>query len=98
MDINNLNSCIDHEEATILSYMRDPDFAQLMLQDAINEGDIDEIRKIQRRINEAKSRTYWTALIANAEHTAKNSKNIEAVIGVVNKALSILNAAVPASA
>ena len=98
MDINNLNSCIDHEEATILSYMRDPAFADFMLQDAINEGDISEIRKIQRRISEAKSRNYWAALIANAEHTAKNSKNIEAVIQIIHEALGILNAAIPASA
>ena len=51
-----MKSCIDHEEATIRSYMRDPDFANYMLQDAITEGDIDEVQKIQRRINEAKKR------------------------------------------
>ncbi len=98
MHINNLNACIDHEEATIRSYMRDPDFAEFMLQDAINDGDISEIRKIQHRINEAKSRSYWAALIQNAEHTAKNGKNIQDVIQTVKEALDILNSAVPASA
>ena len=98
MNINNLNACIDHEEATIRSYMRDPDFADFMLQDAINEGDISEIRLIQKRINEAKSRSYWAALIQNAENTAKNGKNIETVIQTVKEALNILNAAVSASA
>ena len=98
MDINNLKSCISHEEATIRSYMRDPEFAEFMLQDAINEGDISEIRLIQKRINEAKSRSYWNALIQNAEHTAKNGKNINDVIQTVKEALDILNSAVPASA
>ena len=98
MDVNNLNACISHEEATIRSYIRDPAFAEFMLQDAINDGDISEIRKIQRRIDEAKSRSYWNALIQNAERTAKNGNNIQNVIQTVKKALNILSAAVPASA
>ena len=60
MDINNLKSCVDHEEATIHSYMRDPDFAEYMLQDAIAEGDIKAAQKIQKRINEAKRRSLGT--------------------------------------
>ena len=89
---------IDHEEATIQSYMRDPEFAGYMLQEAINEGDINEARKIQRRINEAKSRSYWEAIVTNAEETAHNSRNLEAVISLVSQALGILKAAVPAGA
>ena len=85
---------IDHEEATIQSYMRDPEFAEYMLQEAINEGDINEARKIQRRINEAKSRNYWAAIITNAEEAAHNSSNLEAIISLVSKALGILKAAV----
>lgn len=89
---------ISHEEAMIKHFAEDPELAQIMLQDAINEGDISEIRLIQKRINEAKSRSYWAALIQNAEHTAKNGKNIKDVIQTLKEALDILNAAVPASA
>ena len=52
---------ITHEEATIQSFMRDPEFAEYMLQDAIAEGDFIEVRKIQRRIDEARARMYEMA-------------------------------------
>lgn len=100
MDVNNLKSCISHEEATIRSYMRDPDFAEFMLQDAINDGDISEIRKIQRRMNEAKSRSahdYWNNIIGHARETAKNGQNIGHVVSLVSQALDILKSAVPAN-
>ena len=100
MDVNNLKSCISHEEATIRSYMRDPDFAEFMLQDAINDGDISEIRKIQRRMNEAKSRSahdYWNNIIGHARETAKNGHNIGHVVSLVSQALDILKSAVPAN-
>ena len=93
-----ITGCISHDEAMIAHFIEDPELAQVMLQDAINEGDISEIRLIQKRINEAKSRSYWNALIQNAENTAKNGKNIQDVIQTVKKALNILSAAVPASA
>ena len=48
---------ITHEEATIQSYMRDPDFAEYMLHSAIAEGGIAEAQKVQRRMLEAWSRT-----------------------------------------
>ena len=47
---------ITHEEATIQSFMRDPEFAEYALNDAIEEGDIDDIRTTWRRIQEAKKR------------------------------------------
>lgn len=93
-----ITGCISHDEAMIAHFIEDPELAQVMLQDAINEGDIIEIRKIQQCIDEAKSRSYWNALIHNAEHTAKNGKNIQDVIQTVKEALNILNAAVSASA
>ena len=93
-----ITGCISHDEAMIAHFIEDPELAQVMLQDAINEGDISEIRLIQKRINEAKSRSYWNALIQNAENTAKNGKNIQDVIQTVKEALNILSAAVPASA
>lgn len=48
---------ITHEEATIQSFIRHPEFAEYALNDAIEEGDIEYIRKIQHRIQEAKKRT-----------------------------------------
>ena len=40
-----------------------------------------EVQRIQRRINEAKSRiasmSYWASLVDNAEKTAKDGKNAE---------------------
>lgn len=102
MDINNLKSCISHEEATIRSYMRDPEFAEFMLQDAINEGDIPEVKKIQRRIEIAKSRSentsYWTDIIGHARETAKNGQNIGHVVTLVSQALDILKSAMPTNA
>ena len=89
---------IPHEEAVIQHFMEDPELAQIMLQEAINDGDIDEVRKIQERINEAKSRQYWGALLGYAEKTAQEGKNLEAIIALMTRALGILKAAVPASA
>ena len=47
---------IDHEEATIQSYMREPEFGEYMLSEAIAEGDIAEVRKVYRRLTEARRR------------------------------------------
>ena len=91
----NLKSCVDHEEATIRSYMRDPKFADYMLQEAIAEGDTAEEQKIRRRINEAKSRKYWSEIVLNAEQTAKSGSNLEATVVVVSRALAILKSALP---
>ena len=101
MNVNNLTSCISHEEAVIQHFIEDPELAQIMLQDAINDGDISEIRKIQRRINEAKSRSahdYWNNIIGHARETAKNGHNIGHVVHVVSlvsQALDILKSAFP---
>ena len=98
MDVNNLKSCISHDEATIRSFVRDPEYADYYLKSVIADGDEDEIRNVQAWYDEAKSRAYWNALIQNAENTAKNGKNIQDVIQTVKEALNILVAAVPASA
>ena len=51
-----ITDSIDHEEAMIRSYMRDPMFAEYMLNDAIQEGDLNEVRRVWRRMCEAKMR------------------------------------------
>ena len=89
---------ITHEEAVIQHFIEDPELADIMLQDAIAEGDINEIRKIQRRINEAKAKSYWNSLIDNAKQTAQTGRNLENVIELMNKALDILKSAAPARA
>lgn len=93
---------VEHEEATIQSYIRDPEFAEYSLRETINEGDINESRKIQRRINEAKARTqklgYWQNVVDNAEKTAQEGKNLEVIIALMTRALGILKAAVQAGA
>ena len=97
-----ITDTISHEEATIQSYMRDPAFAEFMLQDAIAEGDTQEAEKIQRRINEAKARQensqYWQSVIDNARKTANTGYNLENVILLVSKALAILKGAEKVSA
>lgn len=98
MDINNLKSCISHDEATIRSFVRDPEYADYYLKSVIANGDNEEIRDVQAWYDEAKSSSYWATLIQNAENTAKNGKNIQDVIQTVKEALNILNAAVPTSA
>ena len=57
MDINNLKSCITHDEATIRSFMRDPEYADYYLQNVIADGDPDEISEVQAWFDEAKARS-----------------------------------------
>ena len=66
MDMNNLKCCVDHEEATIQSFVRDPDFADFYLKDIIADGNIHEIRRAKRRVEEAKARRAQLERIAEA--------------------------------
>ena len=56
MDINNLKSCISHDEATIRSFVRNPEFAEYYLQSVLTDGDEKEIHRVQEWYNEAKAR------------------------------------------
>ena len=47
-----VTSSISHDEATIQSYMRRPDLAKSSLNSTIEEGDLEWIRVIWRRIQE----------------------------------------------
>lgn len=74
-----------------------------MLDNAINDGNMSEVRAVQRRIEEAKTRTrenpptssYWQEGTYNAQETARTGYNLNEAIVQVSKALSILQAAVP---
>ena len=102
MDINNLKSCISHDEATIRSFMRDPKYADYYLQTVIADGDTQEISEVQAWYDEAKTRTaklgYWGSVVDNAEKTVEAGENSEIIISLVSKALGILQAAGHASA
>lgn len=56
IDINNLKCCVSHEEVMVEVFMEDPELAEMMLEDALAEGDLEEVRLVQRRMDEAKRR------------------------------------------
>lgn len=97
---------ISHDEAMIRHLILDPDLADIMLNDAINDGNMSEVRAVQRRIEEAKARTrenppsssYWQEVADNAQEAARTGYNLKEAIAQVSKALGILKAAVPAGA
>ena len=62
MDINNLKNCISHDEATIRSFVRNPEFAEFYLNSVLEDGDEDEIRDVREWYNEAQKRRERTAL------------------------------------
>ena len=66
------------------------------MQTVLPDGDKNEIQETQHWYDEAKSRQYWSEIVSKAEQTAKSGHNLEATIGLVDKALEILKAAVPA--
>ena len=49
-------STISHEEAMIRHFMEDPEFAEFYLSEVITDGDFNEIRRVKRRIDEARAR------------------------------------------
>lgn len=57
MDIDNLKGCISHDEATIRSFMRDPEFVEFFLQTVLHDGDTQEISTVQAWYDEAKAKT-----------------------------------------
>lgn len=97
------NGEISHDEAMIRHLILDPDLAEIMLDDALNDGNIRETRKVLWRINQAKARTsnnppssdYWKDVAEKANETTKSGLNIHEAISQLNKALNILKAAVP---
>ena len=97
MDITNLKSCITHEEATIRSFMRDPEFAQALLHYAIADGDTKEIEKIQHRITEAQKRiqaqTYWDGVLDNARDAVKKGQNLSEIYSRLVEAANTVKAA-----
>ena len=59
-------STISHEEATIRSFVRDPDFAEFFLKEVISDGDMDEIREAKSWVEEARARRAQAQMAAEA--------------------------------
>ena len=53
---------ITHDEATIRSFIRDPEYADYYLQAVIADGDSEKIAETQAWYNEAKLRAYYDFL------------------------------------
>ena len=51
-----MKNCVAHEEATIESFVRDPEFAEAYLKEILSDGDMAEIRQARSWVEEAKSR------------------------------------------
>lgn len=48
---------VTHEEATINSFMKDPEFADYLMSEVLRDGDEDEIAHFQYLYDEAKARS-----------------------------------------
>ena len=59
-------STISHEEATIRSFVRDPDLAEAYLEEVLSDGDMDEVRRAKRRVEEARARRARARMAAEA--------------------------------
>ena len=102
MNVNNLKSCVTHDEATIKSFIRDPEYADYYLNAVIADGDTNEIAQVKAWYDEAKIRSastaYWDGIPAHAQETASSGYGIKTAIAKLSEALNILNAALPAQA
>ncbi len=49
-------STISNDEATIRSFMRNPEFAEYLMKEVIADGDISEIREFKALVDEARAR------------------------------------------
>lgn len=67
IDITELKNCCSYEESVINHFAEDPELGEIMLNDAIKEGDIDEIRTVWHRIQEAKKRKVSQSLSTENE-------------------------------
>ena len=47
-----ITGSVSHEEAVIQHFIEDPELAQIMLQDAINDGDKQAIENLQQAIEQ----------------------------------------------
>ncbi len=101
MNINNLKSCIPHDEATIRSFIRDPEFAEYYLNSVIADGDEEEIREVQAWYDEAKIRSknvapslsYWNSVATNAKLAVQDGHDLNKILSFLNEAVGTVKAA-----
>lgn len=84
------NSCIDHDEAMIETFMENPNYANELLNAVIADGDIEEIQCVQAWYDEAKKRTqaqsYWDSLTHNAKIAIQNGLDLKFILNNLNEA------------
>lgn len=51
-----MKNCVTHKEATIESFVKDPEFAEAYLKEVLSDGDMAEIRQARAWVEEAKNR------------------------------------------
>ncbi len=56
MNLKHLADCIDNDEATIQSFMRDPEFAEYLFREVVADGDAEEIHEFGELIATARAR------------------------------------------
>ena len=49
---------ITHEDATIQSFVKDPEFADYLMEEVLRDGDEDEVKYFQELYDEAKFRSF----------------------------------------
>ena len=70
-----------------------PEEKQTEISERIEQGEKprEVVADVKKKKNELINMNYWNALIGNAEKVAKTGHNIDAIINIMNRALSILN-------
>lgn len=88
---------ISHEEATIQSFMRDPEYADYYLQSVLEDGDAEEIKTVQGWYDEAKLREqearYWSEVLEQARQAAQTGHNLRLIYSLLLDATSTVKSA-----
>ena len=92
---------ITHEEATIKSFMKDPEYAEYLISEVRKDGDEDEITYFQTLYDEAQARrkkatpdmSYWDNLNENVKIAVKNGLNLRQILSRLNDAVRTVKAA-----
>ena len=92
---------ITHEEATIKSFIKNPEYAEHLLLEVIKDGDKDEITYFQKLYDEAQVRRnnlapdmdYWGSVASNAKLAVQDGQNLGQILSFLNDAVGTVKAA-----
>lgn len=84
---------ITHDESMINMFMEDPEYADHLMSEIINDGDKKEIERFQAWYNEAKRRSYWDKLTENVKVAIQNGYNLQLILSRLNEATKTVKAA-----